>query len=241
MTTSAVRIGHVYPELLGTYSDFGNVLVLERRLAWRGIDAEIVSVPVGEAVPTTCDVLVLGGGEDDAQALACQELQRGHFKDAIASGTTVFAVCAGLQLLGTTFATSDDDAVAGLDVLDLRTERLSKRAVGEIVTDSPVGPLTGFENHGGATFLGPGLKPLGTVVEGRGNNDADDGEGVASGQVVGTYLHGPVLARNPGLADHLLRMATGLSLKPLDDHREDRLRAERLAAQRRRPRRRERI
>lgn len=231
---SAVRIGHVYPELLGTYSDFGNVLVLERRLTWRGIDAEIVPVPVGEPVPTTCDILVLGGGEDDAQALAYQELQRGHFKDAIASGTTVFAVCAGLQLLGTTFATSDDDAVPGLDVLDLRTERLTKRAVGEIVTspaDASVGMLTGFENHGGATFLGPGLKPLGTVVTGRGNNDADEGEGVAEGNIVGTYLHGPALARNPGLADHLLTMATGLTLEPLDDHREDRLRAERLAAQ----------
>jgi hypothetical protein len=228
---SAVRIGLVLPEVLGTYGDSGNAVVLRKRLQWRGFEAETVSVRLGEPVPAGLDVYVLGGGEDDAQALAAAHLRKHPgLQRAAAYGAVVLGVCAGLQVLGTKFRGTDGIVHEGLGLIDAVTEPGDRRAVGELVATSVdlLGgePLTGFENHLGQTTLGPSTKPLGHVVRGTGNGDRT--EGAVSGKVVATYLHGPVLARNPALADLLLSRLVGHPLPPLDLAEVDRLRAERL-------------
>ena len=232
MRASTVRIASVYPELLGTYGDTGNVRVLERRLRWRNIPVEIVSVPLSAKVPRSCDLYILGGGEDDAQSVAAKALRSSDLPDAANSGAVVFAVCAGLQILGHTFGTANGSVEPGLGLLDVTTTRLQKRAVGEVITapNLPLGlpPITGFENHGGATRLGVHAKPLAAVVTGTGNDEDSGQEGVVQGSLVATYLHGPVLARNPALADLLLRMALRTELPPLDDGVIEALRSVRL-------------
>jgi CobQ-like glutamine amidotransferase family enzyme len=232
VTASAVRIAAVYPELLGTYGDGGNLRVLERRLSWRGIAAECIAVPLNAVVPRSCDLYLLGGGEDDAQILAAEALRRSDLAVAVRGGAAVFAVCAGLQLLGHHFETASKRAEKGLGVLDLTTSRLPTRAVGEVVSvpDPRLGlPLmTGFENHGGATALGPGTLPLASVLQGTGNGAGDRSEGAVQGSIIATYLHGPVLARNPALADLVLGLALRTNLEPLADETVHALRAERL-------------
>jgi lipid II isoglutaminyl synthase (glutamine-hydrolysing) len=229
---SAVRIALVFPSLLGTYGDGGNASVLAQRLRWRDIDAEVIDVGVDDAVPEQADIYVLGGGEDTAQTLAVSRLADGVLSRAVTAGKSVFAVCAGFQILGETFLVGRGDIVPGLGLVDCRTDRLpGSRAVGELLIDSDAGVLTGYENHGGRTVLGPDARPLGQVREGIGNGEAAV-DGLVQGSVVATYLHGPALARNPSLADHLLRSVVG-DLAPLDDHEEDELRAERLAFVRR--------
>jgi hypothetical protein len=234
-----LRVVVVYPDLLGTYGDGGNGVVLARRAAWHGIPAELIEAPSGAPLPSG-DLYTLGGGEDGPQVQATESLAAdGTLARAVDGGAVVFAVCAGYQIVGTTFPAADGSPVPGLGLLDVATVKGgARRAVGEIVVDAElpgVGALTGFENHGGVTALGPGVRPLGTVRVGVGNGDHTDG--ARSHRVVGTYLHGPALARNPALADLLLSWATGQDeLAPLDDHREEALRAERLqAALRKRP------
>lgn len=232
MADSAVRIALVFPSLLGTYGDGGNASVLAQRLRWRGIDAQVIDVGVDDAVPEQADVYVLGGGEDTAQTLAVSRLADGVLARAVAAGKPVFAVCAGFQILGETFLVGRGDVVPGLGLVDCRTDRLpGSRAVGELLTDSDAGVLTGYENHGGRTVLGPDARPLGRVREGIGNGEAGV-DGLVQGSVVATYLHGPALARNPALADHLLRSVVG-ELTPLDDSEENELRNERFAFLRR--------
>ena len=216
--SSAVRLAVVYPELLGTYGDGGNALVLAQRLRWRGIRAEVV--PVSDDVPDSADLYLLGGGEDAAQVLATSRLRRSvGLRRAVQRGTPILAVCAGLQVLGERFVGTDGPESSGLGLLDVTTKRLPTRAVGEIVAapDFPLlhEPLTGFENHRGSTHLGPEAAPLGRVRTGVGNGAGDASEGAIQGRVVGTYLHGPVLARNPELADLLLGWAIGEALPPL--------------------------
>jgi CobQ-like glutamine amidotransferase family enzyme len=232
-----VSIALLYPELLGTYGDGGNATVLAQRLRWRNIPAEVVDVHAGEPIPRSCQIYVMGGGEDAPQALAARELRSGSvLEDAVGGGAAVLAVCAGLQVLGNRFAGEDGKVHDGLGLLDCETHRDDgPRRVGEVVvTPDPglgLGDLTGYENHGGVTTLGPGAQPLGRVVVGKGNDGGDGTEGVVSGRVVGTYLHGPVLARNPALADHLLESVLG-PLAALDDTEVDALRKERLHAAR---------
>lgn len=233
---SAVRIVLVYPDLLGTYGDSGNAVVLAQRLRWRGLAAEVVEVGAGAAVPASADLYVLGGGEDQPQSLAARAASRGGpITRAVDAGAAVLAVCAGLQILGTRFVGPDGTGTDGLGLLDCRTERgAGRRAVGEIVVDpdpaTGLPPLSGYENHGGVTTLGPGARPAGTVRVGVGNG-AGGVDGAWSGKVWGTYLHGPVLARNPGLADLLLQWVVG-PLPPLEeaDAEAERLRRERIAA-----------
>lgn len=229
MADSVVRIALVFPALLGTYGDGGNASVLAQRLRWRGHDAEVVDVEVDAALPAQADIYVLGGGEDTAQTLAVSRLADGVLASAAAAGKPVFAVCAGFQILGETFLDGRGDVHAGLGLIDCRTDRLDgPRAVGELLVSSSVGLLTGYENHGGRTVLGPSARPLGTVDAGIGNGDAGV-DGAMQGSVVATYLHGPALARNPALADHLLSAAVG-DLAPIDDREEEELRRERLSA-----------
>jgi CobQ-like glutamine amidotransferase family enzyme len=227
-----VSIALVFPSLLGTYGDGGNARVLAQRLRWRGIAANVVDIAVDDALPEQADVYVLGGGEDTAQTLAVGRL--GGLVRAIDRGAPVLAVCAGFQILGETFLDGRGDTHAGLGLIDCRTDRLpGSRAVGELLGDPLVdlpGPLTGYENHGGRTLLGPAATPLARVEAGVGNGDGVDG--AIQGSVVATYLHGPALARNPALADWILTRVVG-TLAPIDDSEEQELRRERLAAVRR--------
>ncbi|MDQ6928194.1 MAG: glutamine amidotransferase [Actinomycetota bacterium] len=233
--TDAVSIVLLYPELLGTYGDGGNAAVLAERLRWRGIRTELVEVTAGEAAPTSGDVYLMGGGEDGPQALAVKELRAsGALEAAVDGGAAVLAVCAGYQVLGREFLGPDGRPNAGLGLLDCSTARgKGPRRVGEIVVEpAPIlglPPLTGYENHAGVTSLGAGAQPLGAVVVGHGNDTGDGSEGIVTGHVAGTYLHGPVLARNPALADLLLSWVAG-PLDPIDDAEVEDLRAERMRA-----------
>lgn len=229
---SRVRVALVLPELLGTYGDRGNATVLVQRLRWRGIGAEVVEVGGNTPVPADCDVYMIGGGEDIAQLAAVRWLHtHPGLQRAVARGAVVLAVCAGFQILGSSFAGTDGAMHPGLGLFDVVTRPLSRRAIGEIVVEPAAGlgirSLTGFENHGGATQLGPGAAALGRVVSGIGNG-FDGIEGAVQGRLVGTYLHGPVLARNPDLADLLLTWAVGHPLAPLVLEETEALRQERL-------------
>ncbi len=224
----------LYPELLGTYGDGGNATVLARRLEWRGIGCEVVEVNAGEPTPSSCDIYLLGGGEDGPQSLATRELLGSRsLHRAVDDGAAVLAVCAGFQLLGVSFVGPDGAEIEALGLLDVSTVRGDgTRRVGEIVVepDPALGlpELTGYENHACVTALGPGARALGKVTVGYGNDSGDGSEGAVAGRIVGTYLHGPVLARNPALADHILSAVVG-PLEPLDDTDVDALREERLA------------
>jgi hypothetical protein len=230
-----LRLVWIYPDLLSTYGDRGNVLVLERRARLRGLPTEILEVNSDQPVPPDGDIYLMGGGEDLPQTLATRRLQAdGGLREAVERGAVLFAVCAGYQMLGMEFGGADDASVAGLGLLDIRSGRGESRAVGEIVADVDpalnVPRLTGFENHQGVTQLGPRARPLARTALGTGNGDGT--EGAYAGRVLGTYLHGPALVRNPGLADLLLYWAVG-SLPPLAPQAEElalRLREERLAA-----------
>ena len=244
---SAVRLGVLFPDLLGTYGDGGNAVVLAQRLAWRDIPVEVVTVAAGDTTPDSCDLYLVGGGEDGPQVQATRELaQNGALHRAVDGGAVVLAVCAGMQILGHRFPDATGTERPGLGLLDCESVRVDRpRAVGELLTSAasvpdPAGPpgatidlgvLTGFENHASRTVPGPDSTTLATVEVGEGNGDGT--EGVVCGKVVGTYLHGPVLARNPRLADLLLGWVVGAeALTPLDDSEVDDLRTARLRAAR---------
>jgi CobQ-like glutamine amidotransferase family enzyme len=217
-----IRIGLVYPELLGTYGDRGNAELLAWRAARHGLAAEVAAVPAGQPVPPWLDLYVLGGGEDAAQATAAgllRSVDGDGLRRATDQGRVVLAICGAFQLLGRVYRDGQGREIPGLGLLDLETVAGTPRLVGEVVTRSRDGELlTGFENHAGRSFLGPGVEPLGRVLRGGGNNGSDATEGARQGAVFGTYLHGPVLARNPALADLLLRKALkrrGRQLGPL--------------------------
>jgi CobQ-like glutamine amidotransferase family enzyme len=237
---SSLSLVWVYPDLLSTYGDRGNLLILERRAQLRGIQTESIYVNSNQPVPRQADIYLLGGGEDLPQILAARRLAAdGGLAAAAGAGAAVFAVCAGYQLVGAEFAGAEGQPVPGLEILDISSGRGERRAVGEILADvdPALGPpqltlprLTGFENHQGVTRLGPQAKPLSRVTLGVGNGDGT--EGAYAGKVLGTYLHGPALVRNPALADLLLGWAAG-PLPELSDEAEQwgrRLRDERLAA-----------
>jgi CobQ-like glutamine amidotransferase family enzyme len=227
----------LFPDLLGTYGDSGNAVILARRLAWRGIRAEVLTVRSGDAVPEGCQVYVVGGGEDLPQALAARQLGpkgAGALSRAVDGGAAVLAVCAGLQILGEKFSGSDGGDVDGVGLLDCVTRPgTGPRAVGEIVVEPQpelgLPTMTGYENHSGRTTIGSGASPVGRVRVGVGNGDGSGCDGVWAGRVFGTYLHGPVLARNPAVADLILSWAVG-HLDPLDDTESQALRSERLVA-----------
>ncbi|MFM8239992.1 MAG: type 1 glutamine amidotransferase [Actinomycetota bacterium] len=223
-----VSIVSVFPNLMGTYGDAGNELVLSHRLRLRGIASECLRVNPGTALPTGADIYLIGGGEDRAQLLAAR-LMADAMRSVVARGATVFAVCAGYQVLGESFTDSQGATHAGLGLLDVVTRPLAKRVVGEMIVSPalPMDALVGFENHQGCTSLGPGATPLGRVVTGTGNGDGTRTEGAMQGSIIATYLHGPALALNPALADLLLARVIG-SLDPIDDELTTRARASRL-------------
>src|SRR5699024_3843878 len=243
-TESTVRIGLVLPDVMGTYGDDGNSLVLRQRLRWRGYDAEIVRITLEDEVPDSCDLYTVGGGEDAAQKLASRHLSASPgLQRAVERGAPVLAICAGMQVFGEWFVVSDGSRAPGLGLLDVTTTPQASRSIGELVVSPQVPgltqPLTGFENHMGATALGPDAAPLGRVTSGVGNGvpagqQVPTGglvEGVVQGSIIATYMHGPALARNPELADLLLCRALGVdSLPPVDVPAVEQLRRERIAA-----------
>lgn len=235
MSESTVRIGLVLPDVMGTYGDGGNALVLRQRLLMRDIPAEIVTITLADDVPDSLDIYTLGGAEDYAQRLATRHLAaHPGMARAAERGVPVLAICAAIQVLGHWYETSSGERVDGISMFDVTTRPQDERSIGELVT-APLlpglrAPLTGFENHRGGTQLGADAAPLGEVRGGVGNGAGEPVEGVVQGSVLGTYMHGPVLARNPEFADLLLTRATGLELAPLDLPEVDVLRDERLRA-----------
>ncbi|ADG06608.1 CobB/CobQ domain protein glutamine amidotransferase [Kyrpidia tusciae DSM 2912] len=213
MTTKLI-IGHLYPDLLDLYSDRGNVMILEKRARWRGIDADVIRVDAGDDVDLRdCDLVVMGGGMDREQSLVARDLQRRrtNFEQATAEGTVVLAICGGYQLLGEYFETGAGERIPGIGLLDVYTVAGERRMVGnvmaECILDGRTETIFGYENHSGRTYLREGTEPWMRVVRGEGNNGRDGTEGARKGRVFGTYLHGPLLAKNPRLADRLLGLA----------------------------------
>ncbi len=238
MAESTVRIGLVLPDVMGTYGDSGNALILRQRLRLRGYDAEVIEITLNDPVPNSLDVYTLGGAEDYAQRLATRHLQRyPGLQQAAERGAPVLAICAAIQVLGHWYETSGGERVDGVSMLDATTAPQHTRSIGEVLTtptiDGLTAPLTGFENHRGGTTLGSDATSLARVKHGVGNGVGDGREGVVQGSVIGTYMHGPALARNPELADLLLRRALGVDeLPPLELQEVEQLRRERLNAAR---------
>jgi len=228
---STLSVVLVYPEVLGTYGDRGNATALAHRARGRSLALRVLEVGLGEPLPTQGDVYLVGGGEDAATLLAWRRLRDDPvLAAAVAGGAVCFGVCAGYQLFSRSCAGPDGTTRDGLGLLDVTCVRLGRRAVGEVLAESGdpgIGFLTGFENHQGDAHLGPAARPLGRLVTGVGNGDGY--EGAVQGRVIGTYLHGPALVRNDGLADRLLEQVAG-PLAPYDDEPVRRLRRERRAA-----------
>jgi CobQ-like glutamine amidotransferase family enzyme len=227
-----LRVCALYPDLLNIYADRGNLLLLERRCEWRGIGFEVTEASLGQAIDADAhDLFYLGGGQDRDQALCANDLletKRDALHAAAARGAIVFGVCGGYQLLGHAYEFGDDE-IEGVGLLDLRTVRSDgPRLIGNVAIEVDLpgagGPkvLAGFENHGGRTHLAAGAEPLGRVLAGHGNDGKTGFEGARSGNVIGTYLHGPLLPKNAWLADWLIATATAVDqLAPLADELED--------------------
>ncbi len=232
MSDRVLRVCALYPDLMNIYADRGNLLLLQRRCAWRGIGFEVSDVGLREALdPDAHDLFYLGGGQDRDQALCAHDLvetKRDALHAAAARGAIVLGVCGGYQLLGHAYELGDDE-IPGVGLVDLRTVRADgPRLIGNVAIEVELpgleGPrvLAGFENHGGRTRLGPGEQSLGRVLQGHGNDGRSGYEGVRRGTVIGTYLHGPLLPKNAWFADWLVRTALGLgTLASLDDAFED--------------------
>ena len=225
-----VVIAHLYPHDMNIYGDLGNVIALRRRLEWRGIDVEVRPVDVGREVDLSDVALVFGGGgQDSGQGVITEDLlARGDdLRRLAAAGTPMLVVCGTYQLFGTSFVTADGATLPGIGIFRARTVAGSTRLIGNIVIDSPFGRLVGFENHSGQTILDAGQEPLGVVTSGFGNDHDSRREGARTHNVIGTYLHGPVLPKNPRLTDHLLGVALERrfgtrELEPLPDDLERR-------------------
>jgi lipid II isoglutaminyl synthase (glutamine-hydrolysing) len=228
--SAELRACALYPDLMNIYADRGNIAVLRARCEWRGIGFRLSASGMGEALdPDAADLFYIGGGQDRDQelvALDMVESKREALHAAAERSAVVLAVCGGYQLLGHEYAIGDR-SLPGVGLVDLRTVREpGPRLIGNcaIEADLGTGPrvIAGFENHGGRTYLGPAEQPLGRVLKGFGNNGRDGSEGVRRANVIGTYLHGPLLPKNAWLADRLIELATGLErLRPLDDEAED--------------------
>ncbi|MFZ0976204.1 MAG: glutamine amidotransferase [Solirubrobacteraceae bacterium] len=220
-----LRVCALYPDLMNIYADRGNLLVLERRCRWRGIGFEVQASSLGESLdPDGADLYYIGGGQDRDQqlcALDLAEVKRDALHAAAARGALIFGVCGGYQLLGHSYELGEE-TLPGVGLVDLKTVRSDgPRLIGNVAIETELTPgrrrvLAGFENHGGRTNLGPDATALGRVLKGHGNNDVDGYEGVRRGNVIGTYLHGPLLPKNAWFADWLIETALSLE-QPLDE------------------------
>jgi hypothetical protein len=232
MSDRGLRVCALYPDLMNIYADRGNLLLLERRCRWRGIDFSLAASSIGDPLdPDGADIYYIGGGQDRDQKLCADDLavrKRDEIHAAADRGAVILAVCGGYQLLGHWYQLGSE-TLAGAGLVDLVTVRSQgPRLIGNVAIEVELEPgstrvLAGFENHGGRTSLGPGAAPLGRVLSGHGNDGRSGHEGVRRGNVVGTYLHGPLLPKNAWFADWLIATALGLdeALAPLEDRLED--------------------
>ena len=231
---SGLVIAHLYPYEMNIYGDTGNVIALRRRLQWRGLEARVDPVPIGEAYDlASADIVFGGGGQDLSQLEVADDLQRRAeaIHEAVAAGTVFLTICGTYQLFGRRFLTQDGREIPGIGVFAMDTIGGRRRMIGNVVADTPWGDLVGFENHSGRTLLDAGQAALGRVKKGYGNNETRRDEGAVTVNCFGTYLHGSLLPKNPAFADELLTRAlrrrggSESTLEPLDD------RLEHLAAQ----------
>lgn len=237
MSERRLRVCALYPDLMNIYADRGNLIMLERRSEWRGIDFTLISRGLGDRLdPDAADIYYIGGGQDRDQKLCAHDLaehKRDDLHAAAARGAVVFAVCGGYQLLGSSYQLGEE-TLPGVGLVELHTVRANgPRLIGNVAIEVELDAgtrrvLAGFENHGGRTYLAGAAEPLGRVLMGHGNNDRDGHEGVRAGNVIGTYLHGPLLPKNAWFADWLITAALGLPnpLSPLPDELEDAAHAE---------------
>lgn len=240
-----LTIGYLYPSVLSQYGDWGNVRCLQQRCRWRGIEVEILQLEAGTPFePSAVDLFFMGGGADAQQRLIAQDLVEAKgdaIREAIDAGSVALLICAGYQMWGRRYRPFRGDDLEGLGVFDAETIHWAAeekaiirditsagraRMVGNVVVAWEGGTLVGFENHGGRTYLGAAARPLGRVILGAGNNGKDHTEGAIVGHAYGTYLHGPLLPKNPAFADHLIRLALRrrygeVPFAPLDDGLEE--------------------
>jgi hypothetical protein len=228
-----LKICHMYPDVLNLYGDRGNILCMSQRLKWRGIDAQITKLPIGESLPLSgFDLVFIGGGQDFEQQVLLEDLHRGkdaEIKSAIEDGITFLTICGGYQMLGSYYETYDGQHCDFIGALDLYTVGSRQRMIGnykfQCLPSCGGSTVVGFENHSGKTYLGSGVEPLGTVLSGYGNNGGDKTEGAHYKNVFGSYSHGPMLPKNPEFCDLVLKTALerkygSVSLAPLDDSAE---------------------
>ncbi len=231
-------IAHLYPREMNIYGDLGNIITLRKRLEWRGFQAEVRAVEIGQPFDfAAADIVFGGGGQDSSQLVVGPDLlERGQdLRQLAADGAPMLVVCGLYQLFGGGFTTSDGQEIPGVGVFQATTIAGTVRMIGNIVVDSPYGQLVGFENHSGQTVLSGSQEALGKVRKGFGNMPKGGQEGALTGNVIGTYMHGPLLPKNPRLADHLIlealrRRYGATELEPIDDTRE--MLAAKLAARR---------
>lgn len=231
-----ITIGWVYPKLMNVYGDRGNIITLQKRCEWRDIDVEIkyLDAPLSEEELQECDLLMMGGAQDEQQEIVSDDLKKKSktLKSAIEKGIPGLYVCGAYQFLGNFYKEADGAEILGLGIFDLYTINPGEeRLIGNLSIQTDfVGNLIGFENHGGRTYLEKGIKPLGTIISGFGNNGEDKTEGAIYKNSIGTYFHGPILPKNPDLADYLIKKAlelkykTKIELKKLDDTYEEKAR-----------------
>jgi len=227
-----IKICHIYPDVLNLYGDRGNIITMQRRLLWRGIDVTVKNLPIGETARLSeFDIAFIGGGQDFEQEALLDDLHLGknrEIKSAIEDGVTFLAICGGYQMLGKYYETHEGSRCDFIGAVPLYTVGSKERMIGNFMFDcgEDLGVVVGFENHSGKTYLGEGVSPLGTVQYGHGNNGVDGTEGVRFANVFGSYSHGPLLPKNPKLCDEIIKTALerkyGKSdLEPLDDASED--------------------
>lgn len=230
-----IRIAHLYPDMMNIYADRGNIIALGRHCSWRGIELSVDGFGLGESLNwPDYDFFYLGGGQDRDQQLVADDLRRGSagLTEAVEGGAALLAVCGGYQLLGEYYRTAGGERMEGVGLFKAHTIAGRKRCIGNVVVESWLGGermvLAGFENHAGKTYLAAGQQPLGRVISGYGNNSEDKTEGIVYRNAIGTYLHGPLLPKNPDLAEHLVyqalvhRYGKGVEeLSPIDHTLED--------------------
>ncbi|GAA5527343.1 glutamine amidotransferase [Herpetosiphon gulosus] len=229
-----LTIAHLYPEQMNIYGDRGNIITLRQRCAWREITTTLIPVMPGSSIDwQSVDLAFFGGGQDSGQALIAADFvehQAEPLRRAAETGMVLLAICGGYQLLGHYFLTHTGEKLPGIGLLDVHTVGSTQRLIGNLLIEANWGTgrqtLVGFENHSGGTFLGKGVKPLGKVLAGHGNNGQDGSEGAVWQNVIGCYMHGSLLPKNPHFADHLLELAlqrrhgASATLSPLDDQLE---------------------
>lgn len=231
-----IKIAHLYPDMLNLYGDRGNIIALTKRMELRGISTQVDRITMGKSFNADdYDILFIGGGQDFEQDVLLEDLKKGKDKEikrAVDSGKVMLAICGGYQMLGKYYKTYDGKMLEYIGALDFYTEGKEERMIGNFAYKTKEGiEVVGFENHSGRTYLGKGVEPLGKMIKGCGNNGEDGTEGVRFKNTFGTYSHGPVLPKNPQLADLLISLAVknkygSCTLEPLDDDLEDKARAQ---------------